>query len=595
MAKQAVLRIKLAGASYPVTIDPFIQQAELVAPAGVAGDYFGYAVSLSSDGATALIGAPERKVGSNNHEGAAYVFTKNGNSWSQQAQLIASNGSTNNLFGWSVALSSDGNTALVGAAYKTLGANPQQGAVYVYSRNDQSWSQQQILTASDGAASDSFGYAVAVSSDGSTALIGAAFKTVGANSNQGAVYAFTQSGGIWSQQAELTAADGATDDTFGRSLSLSGDGSTALIGAYNKTVGANSVQGAAYVFIQSGVVWLQQSELTASDGTANDNFGNSVALSTDGNTALIGAPAKNIGSNINQGAAYAYTRSGVTWSQQQILTASDGASTDYYGQSVALSSDGSSALVSAFTKSIDPNFLQGAVYQLTRNGNSWSEQQWFTASDGSANDDFGFAVSLSSDGNSALIGAYDKNNQQGAAYTFALEQPSTITLTSSPNPSTFGQAVTFTATVSPITATGTVGFTFDNGTTITTTLSSGNATYITTTLPIGSHVVTATYSGNVTYTGSVSQPITQVVQPVCNPLVVTIVTDDGSGTSCGTLSYALYPSRLRAPPRSRSLLPSPRVTPFTFTGSLTTTAKVKLGVHALRWRVWQYQPHYSQW
>ena len=187
--------------------------------------------------------------------------------------------------------------------------------------------------------------------------------------------------------------------------------------------------------------------------------------------------------------------------------------------------------------------------------------------DTSLESDETFTVTLSSPNGAAL------GTAQGIGTI--LNDDTAINLISNPNPSTFGQAVTFTATVNPITATGTVSFTFDSNTTFTTTLSGGSAAYITNTLPVGSHVVTATYSGNVNYAGSVSQPITQVV--ACAPLLVTSTTDDGSGTSCGTLSYAL----------SQPITGSTAVTitfaltqgnTITFTSSLTTTVKVKAGV-----------------
>src|SRR5205807_2066488 len=153
------------------------------------------------------------------------------------------------------------------------------------------------------------------------------------NSFTGVAYVFLRSGTTWSQQAELTAADAASGDEFGLSVSLSGDGNTALIGARNK----NSGTGAAYVFIRSGTVWGQQAELTAGDAATNNDFGISVSLGGDGRTALIGADNRNSGT----GAAYVFSRSGTTWSQQQELTAGDAATSDGFGFSVSLSADDS--------------------------------------------------------------------------------------------------------------------------------------------------------------------------------------------------------------------------------------------------------------
>jgi hypothetical protein len=143
---------------------------------------------------------------------------------------------------------------------------------------------------------------------------------VGANSDQGSAYVFTRSGNTWTQEAKLTAGDGAAADQFGYSVALDGD--TALIGAYADNVGANRDQGSAYVFTRSGTAWTQQVKLTAGDGAAGDFFGNSVALDVD--TAMVGATYDKVGAN-DQGSAYVFTRSGTMWMQQAKLTAADGA------------------------------------------------------------------------------------------------------------------------------------------------------------------------------------------------------------------------------------------------------------------------------
>src|SRR5450432_3677139 len=326
------------------------QAATLTASDGAADDAFGYSVALS--GTTALVGAYLKTIGSNSYQGEAYVFTFNGSTWVQQQELTASDGADHDNFGRQVALS--GTTALVGAPGKAIGLNNAQGAAYVFTFNGSTWVQQQELTASDGAAGDDFGYSVALS--GNAALVGAYRKTIGSNSFQGKAYVFTFNGGTWAQEQELTASDGTEFDQFGWSVALSG--TTALVGAESKTIGSNSAQGAAYVFTFNGSTWAQQPELTASDGAAGDYFGYSVALS--GTTALVGAYRKTIGSNSTQGAAYVFTFNGSTWVQQQELTASDGAAHDYFGTSVALS--GTTALVGAYAKTIGSNPGQGSVY-----------------------------------------------------------------------------------------------------------------------------------------------------------------------------------------------------------------------------------------
>ncbi|MBR9814373.1 hypothetical protein GYB61_11025, partial [bacterium] len=377
------------------------QQQKLTANDGAASDLFGSSVALSSD--TALVGATfDDDAGSSS--GSAYVFTRSGAVWSQQAKLTASDGAVSDQFGSSVALSGD--TALVGAS-RNDDAGSDSGSAYVFTRSGSVWSEQQKLTANDGAAGDRFGTSVALSAD--SALIGAPFDD-DAGANSGSAYVFTRSGSVWSPQQKLTANDGAQFDLFGSSVALSGE--TALIGApFNDDAGSNS--GSAYVFTRSGAVWSQQQKLTASDGAADDRFGSPVALS--GDTALIGAPFDDDAGN-NSGSAYVFTRSGAVWSQQTNLTANDGAAGDRFGTSVALSAD--TALIGASLDD-EPGSGSGSVYVFTRSGTVWSQQQKLTANDGAASDQFGTSVALL--GDTALIGAPfddDSGPSSGSAYVF---------------------------------------------------------------------------------------------------------------------------------------------------------------------------------
>jgi hypothetical protein len=152
-----------------------------------------------------------------------------------------------------------------------------------------------------------FGWSVALS--GNTALVGVPGDYIGTNSSQGSACVFTRSGANWARQARLTASDGAEYDEFGISVALSGDGNMALVGAYADDVATNIDQGSAYIFTRSGTSWAQQAHLTASDGAAEDQFGWSVAISGDGNTALAGAHTDDIGANDNQGSVYFYYES----------------------------------------------------------------------------------------------------------------------------------------------------------------------------------------------------------------------------------------------------------------------------------------------
>ena len=364
-----------------------VQRAELTPTDGADYDFFGLSVALSGDTAV---------VGTNNHasdtgaQGAAYVFTVSDGEWVLQQELSALDGGPGEAFGWSVALSGD--TAVVGAPGHPVGANGNEGAGYVFTRSDGVWTQEQELTASDGAANDQFGRAVAVSGD---------TVVVGASGNEGAAYVFTRSAGDWTQQ-ELSEPDG-SHDGFGSAVAVSGD--TAVVSA----PGRGDFRGVAYIYTSSGGDWTLQQELTASDGGGGDWFGYSVALS--GDTALVGAPYRTVGDTSEQGAAYAFTSSDGDWTQQQELTASDAAAGDLFGFSVSV--DGDIALVGAQGHWTGGHNQQGDAYLFTRSAGDWTQHQELAGSDGRAADGFGWSVSL--DGDTALVGAPFRNT----AYVFA--------------------------------------------------------------------------------------------------------------------------------------------------------------------------------
>ena len=352
--------------------------------------------------------------------GSAYVFTRDGAGvWGEQAKLLASDGASYDQFGWSVAV--DGDTAVIGVTngdgYASI-----SGTANVFTRDAMGeWTQKQKLTASDGVRSDEFGYSVAV--DGDTAVIGARGSDNGLI-NSGSTYVFTRSGGSWNQQAKLTASDGADSDEFGFSVAVDEDTDTgivtAVIGAWVDDDNGLSNSGSAYVFTGSGVSWNQQAKLTASDGEGNDRFGSSVAVV--GDTAVIGAFLDDDNGLIDSGASYVFTRSGGSWSEQAKLTATDGASYDQFGSSVAV--DGETAVIGARLDD-DNGFHSGSAYVFTRSAGVWDEKLKLLASDGASDDFFGDingAVGVS--GSTIVAGAprHDTlvGGDDGAAYFFSV-------------------------------------------------------------------------------------------------------------------------------------------------------------------------------
>ncbi|MEW6073756.1 MAG: FG-GAP repeat protein [Planctomycetota bacterium] len=325
--------------------------------------------------------------------------------WLEEEKLFGSDLGASHFSGAGVAL--QGNTALVGA-YGDDHAGANAGAVYVFVRSGTSWTQEAKLTASDANGSDYFGAAVAL--DGDTALIGSKGSD-GATANAGAAYVFTRSGTVWTQQAKLTAGDGAPFDELGWRIALSGN--TAVAGArYHDHTGFLFQAGAAYVFVRSGTTWSMQAELLASDADWYAQFGTAVAVEDD--TALVGAPL----SSTAGGGAYVFARAGTSWTEETKLTASDLYFTDWFGGAVDL--DGDTALVGSpmHTHAGGPTEA-GAVYVYTRAGTSWSEEAELQAQIAGDYDDFGLAVAA--DGDRALIGAPHRDfagTYAGGAYVF---------------------------------------------------------------------------------------------------------------------------------------------------------------------------------
>lgn len=409
-----------------------VRQAELITN-DVKQNFCSYwAAAVSSDGNVSLVGASWKSIGGNTGQNAAYVFVNNGSTWSQVQRLTASDGSSNDGFGISVSLSVNGSVMLVGANGKSVGGNNSQGAAYVFVNNGTSWVQEQRLTANDGSASDFFGRSVAVSSNGSVLLVGAEQKIVGGNAGQGAVYVYLSTGDTWLQVQRLTASDGSAGDYFGYSVSLSSDGGVVLVGAKGKSVGGNSSQGAVYVFVNAGSAWSQVQRLIATDGSPFGYFGHSLSLSSNGSVALVGAN----GFRTYQGAAYVFVRDGSTWVQAQRLGANDGVDYDNFGTSVALSSNGSVALVSAPFKGAVT--FDGAAYLFVSNGSVWLQVDGRLTNAGLMSNAVGGCVSLSSDASVALVGvgypsfASFGNFSEHAAFTYAVNSSSLMSLTASP-------------------------------------------------------------------------------------------------------------------------------------------------------------------
>jgi outer membrane protein assembly factor BamB len=414
--KQISLLIDDTDAVYPLRIDPvFTQTKKLTASDAAANDRFGYLTAI--DGDTVVVGAS----GKNSNTGAAYIFERNqggAENWGQVKKLTASDAAVNDQFGNSVAIDVD--RVVVGAWLK----NSNTGAAYIFERNQggvENWGQVKKLTASDAAVNASFGSSVSINAD--TVVVGANGSVPGAAYiSVGAAYIFERNQGgteNWGQVQKLTASDPANYASFGSSVAINAD--TVVVGAYGK------VPGRAYIFERNqggDEHWGQVKELTASDAVGGDQFGISVAINID--TVAVGA---NHGHRATSGAVYIFERNqnGVeSWGQVQELTASDAKLLDEFGISVAI--DGDTLVVGAWARNIGTS---GTTYICERHQNGvegWGEVQRVTASDAAGGDQFGSSVGI--DGDTAVVGAVGKSSNTGAAYIFDF----TSTPTPSPTP-----------------------------------------------------------------------------------------------------------------------------------------------------------------
>jgi hypothetical protein len=304
------------------------QMAKLIAADATAEDRMGESVAFSGD--TVVVGATEVIV--EGGAGSAYVYVRGiGGVWPQQVKLTASDGAEDDWFGNSVSI--HGDTAIVGAHLHDLDEVPDAGSAYVFTRTGANWKEEAKLVAPDPGAVDMFGYSVAILGD--TAIVGAPRHSLGGTADHGATYVFTRTEGVWTLQQKLFAPDPGTGDQFGYSVSIFGD--TLIIGAFRDNHAGGTVAGSAYVFTRTGSVWTLQAKLVASDGTNLDQFGFSVAIHED--TAVVGAPFVNFPGITDAGAAYVFVRSDGVWTEQQKLIASNAAAGDFFGASVAASGE----------------------------------------------------------------------------------------------------------------------------------------------------------------------------------------------------------------------------------------------------------------
>ncbi len=389
------------------------QAAKLKPSDGATGDYFGYSVSISGD--NIVIGSySDDDNGS--ASGSAYVFAKPLAGWTsmtQTAKIKPSDGGANDFFGYSVNVSAD--TVVVGA-YGSDNVVTEAGAAYIFVKPEAGWTsmiQTAKISTSDTVNYGRFGCSVAFS--GSNILIGA-LNNSDTELNSGAVYCFRKPVSGWNnmiqtQRILIPVYFGNLHDYYGYSVAIDGD--YAVIGSNRY----KDSQGIAYVLHYDGNTWITQAKLTASDGSTNQYFGESVGISED--NIVVGAFYDSENGNTYCGSAYVFTKPASGWTdmtQTAKLSASDGAGGDYFGRSVCIS--GENIVVGAYT---DDNSM-GSAYVFTKPVSGWvnmTQTAKLTATDRNVSDYFGYSVSIS--GDNVVIGAYgddDNGSSSGSAYLF---------------------------------------------------------------------------------------------------------------------------------------------------------------------------------
>jgi hypothetical protein len=395
------LELDVAGARLPIAIDPlaWVEQQKLVASDGNAGDFFGKAIAVSGD--TLLVGA----YGDDDHgaeSGSAYVFIRGSDGWSFQQMLTASDGAAGDHFGYAVAL--NGDTAVVGA-HLADGAAVDSGAAYVFTRSNGGWTRQAKLLASDAAAADQFAASVAIS--GSFIVLGAPKKNSESATEVGAAYVFRQNGALWSQRAKLTPSNTQRDH----------NGTGVAIFGNHLAIGTARERGYTVSFYAfDGGAWLAAGNASSSSNNLG-YYGSVLAMS--GTHTVIGNYAHPLASSAVNGSVLVV--SNAMHSQQATLRANDGSQNDLFGSAVAISE--SNVILVGSPQDDDQGTDSGSAFVFSSSGGGWIQEQKLLPSDGLAGDGFGSAVAVSA--SAALIGAWQGKNASGTGAVYAAARAQT--------------------------------------------------------------------------------------------------------------------------------------------------------------------------
>ena len=397
---------------------------KIVASHKEVDDVFGFAVAMNSDGTKFIVGAYAERAGNLLDAGAAYIYTYNSgtSNWDEQ-KIVSPLNEADAHFGISVGMNSDGTKVIVGAYEDDEGASD-TGAAYIFTYSDGSWDAGTKIVAPDKAASDKFGYSTAMSGDGNRVIVGGYIEDHNVAggvylSAAGSAYIYTYDGSSWDTGTKIVASDRAASDIFGRSVAINSNGTKVIVGADGGR--------AAYIFTyNSGTSnWDEQQILVATGGATPERFGYAVAMNSNGTKVIVGAYAEDVGGANETGAAYIYTYDGSNWDTGTKIVAPDKGAGDRFGVGVEMNSDGTKVIVAAYQEHADGVDNAGAAYIFAYDGSNWDTGLKITAPDKVAFDAFSSdkqGVAMSGDGARVVVGAYGANpdgiGDAGAAYIF---------------------------------------------------------------------------------------------------------------------------------------------------------------------------------
>ncbi|MDD3858378.1 MAG: FG-GAP repeat protein [Methanoculleus sp.] len=381
------------------------QAAEFRLAADDPTDAAEFGRSVAMDGNLVAVGAGGADANSVSNAGAVYLFKRQGQGYAPEAKLVAPDATDGAEFGRAVAI--QGNTVIVGARFAQVGDLAKAGAVYVFKKYQGSWHFEDKIVSPEPADEDNFGRALAV--QGNLLVVTARKENLNA-ADVGAAYVFTCRGGEWTNTAKITAGDPAPGAYFGQSVAV--QGGLIVVGARNADPDG---AGAIYLFRESPGGWNEIAKVAPPDGKADDNFGFTVAMA--GDTITVGARRADLPGAKDAGAAYVFSLHGNSVDLVTELTAGDARAGDQLGQAIALAGD--VIAVGANRADTEDGADTGAIYLFRRMSNQWTEVRKVTASDGVADDEFGY--SLSAFGNRMVTGAHTADSTAGAAYVTPLK------------------------------------------------------------------------------------------------------------------------------------------------------------------------------